>query len=116
MRLTLYTDYCLRVLMYLGVKEDRFATISEIAERYDISRNHVMKVVYGLSQSDYIRTVRGKNGGMYLQRAPESINLGALIRDTEQDLALVECFAPDNRCVITPSCRLTHILGDALKA
>ncbi|MDZ7809904.1 MAG: Rrf2 family transcriptional regulator [Arhodomonas sp.] len=116
MRLTLYTDYSLRVLIYLGIKEDRFATISEIASRYDISRNHIMKVVYGLAQGEYIRTVRGKKGGMYLQRAPESINIGTLIRHTEQDLTLVECFAPDNRCAITHGCELKRILGDALQA
>ncbi|WP_435105073.1 RrF2 family transcriptional regulator [Arhodomonas sp. AD133] len=116
MRLTLYSDYCLRVLMYLGTKDDGFATIKEIAEHHDISRNHLMKVVYGLSRSHYITTIRGKNGGMRLARSPDSVNLGTLIRETEHDCALVECFGPDNQCAITAACRLRGILNDALKA
>ena len=116
MRLTLYTDYCLRVLMYLGLKENELATIKEIAERYDISKNHLMKVVYELNRMEYIETIRGKNGGMRLRRPPAEINLAELVRRTESDLAIVECFGPDNACRITPACALKHIIDDALTA
>ncbi|MDN5848556.1 MAG: Rrf2 family transcriptional regulator [Nitrococcus sp.] len=116
MRLTRYTDYCLRVLMYLGVKGDELATIKEIAERYDISKNHLMKVAYELNRLGYIETIRGKNGGMHLRLAPEQINLGRLVRDTESDLAIVECFATNGHCSITPSCVLKDVLGEALDA
>lgn len=116
MRLTRYTDYCLRVLMYLGIKGDELATIREIAERFDISKNHLMKVAYELNRLGYIETIRGKNGGMHLRLAPEQINLGQLVRDTENDLAIVECFATDGHCSITPSCVLKQVLGEALEA
>lgn len=116
MRLTRYTDYCLRVLMYLGVKGEELATIKEIAERYNISKNHLMKVAYELNRLGYIETIRGKNGGMHLRRAPEQINLGQLVRDTESDLALVECFVQEGQCSITPSCMLKQVLSDSLEA
>lgn len=116
MRLTRYTDYCLRVLMYVGLKGEELSTIKEVAERYDISKNHLMKVVYQLSQLGYVETVRGKNGGFRLRLAPEQINLGRLVRDTEEDLALVECFTPDNNCQITSACRLKNLLREALQA
>lgn len=102
--------------MYLGVKGDELATIKEIAERYDISKNHLMKVAYELNRLGYIETIRGKNGGMHLRLAPEQINLGQLVRDTENDLAIVECFATDGHCSITPSCVLKQVLGEALEA
>ncbi|HSH43351.1 MAG TPA: Rrf2 family transcriptional regulator [Arenicellales bacterium] len=116
MRLTRYSDYSLRVLMYLALAGDRFATIREIAERHDISRNHLMKVVYDLGQAGYIHTVRGKNGGIQLRRDPRHINVGEVLRGTEQEPALVECFGADNQCVVTPACRLRHVLEDALEA
>ena len=116
MRLTRYSDYALRVLMYMGVRGDRLVTIDEIAGAYDISRNHVMKVVYHLGQQGIIQTVRGRNGGMKLACEPAVINLGKLLRETENDLALVECFGPDNRCCLTPSCVLKQALGEALDA
>jgi len=115
-RLTLYSDYSLRVLMFLGVKEDGFGTIEEIAQHYDVSRNHLMKVVHGLGQRGYIDTLRGKHGGMYLRQPAHAVNLGTLIRETEQDFALAECFRQDNRCVITPACKLRHVLNEALQA
>lgn len=116
MRLTLYTDYCLRVLMYLDLKNGEIATIGEIAERYDISRNHLMKVVYELNNMGYVKTIRGKNGGLRLGRDPKSINLGELVRRTESDLLLVECFGTQNGCRLTPSCVLRNVLGEALAA
>lgn len=116
MRLTRYTDYCLRVLMYLGVKQAELATIKEIADRYGISKNHLMKVVYELNQRGYVETLRGKNGGMRLGRRPREINLGQLVRETENDLQLVECFGGQNECRITASCALKPILSEALNA
>jgi len=116
MRLTHYTDYSLRVLMYLAVRPDRFGTVQAVAEAYGVSRNHLMKVVQDLNRQGYIETVRGKGGGMRLRRAPQQINLGALVRDMESELGLVECFRPDNRCVITPVCVLAGALNDALAA
>ncbi|MDR5902525.1 MULTISPECIES: Rrf2 family transcriptional regulator [Halomonas] len=116
MHLTRFTDYSLRVLLYLAVKGEERSTITEIAERFDISRNHLMKVVQDLSHHGYITSIRGKHGGLLLKREPESIVLGELIRRTERDLTLVECFGDDNECLITPACRLKHILAEALGA
>ncbi|SEK74733.1 RrF2 family transcriptional regulator [Halomonas daqiaonensis] len=116
MHLTRFTDYSLRVLMYLAVKSEQRSTITEIAERFDISRNHLMKVVQDLNHQGYITSIRGKNGGLLLERDPETISLGRLVRDTERDLKLVECFGDDNECVITPACRLKPILAEALTA
>lgn len=116
MRLTRYTDYSLRVLIYLAVRPDGFGTVQSIADAYDISRNHLMKVVQELSRRGYIDTVRGKGGGMRLRRAPEKINVGRVVRDMESDMTLVECFGPDNRCAITPECVLKNVLSDALNA
>ena len=116
MRITRYTDYSLRVLMYLALSGDELSTIKEISESYAISRNHLMKVVQQLNARGYIRSIRGKGGGLAIGRDPASINLGALIRDTERDLALVECFDPEGACVITPACHLKHVFGEALQA
>lgn len=116
MRITSYTDYSLRVLMYLALKGDEQATIREIADSYDISKNHLMKVVQDLNSKGYLIALRGKNGGIRLNGDPENINIGALVRDMEQDLALVECFGGDNTCIITPACHLKKILAEALEA
>ena len=116
MHITRYTDYSLRVLMYLAVQTDRLSTIQEIATSYDISKNHLMKVVHQLNRKGYIETVRGKNGGLRLHRPCSDINLGVLFRETEQDMALVECFSTGNTCTITPVCSLKGILNEALNA
>ena len=116
MRLTSFTDYSLRVLMYLSVKEGELSTISEIAERYAISRNHLMKVVYELGRLGYVETVRGKHGGMRLRDTPARINLGEVVRRTENDMSLVECFSAQNYCRLTPSCALRGVLREALQA
>ncbi len=117
MRLNTFTDYCLRVLMYAGAKGGALATIDEIAAAYGISRNHLMKVVLRLGQRGYLDTVRGKRGGLRLARAPAAINLGELVRETEQDLALVECFQGGARlCAVEPACVLKKVLGEALGA
>lgn len=116
MRITRYTDYSLRVLLYVALKGETLSTIGEIAAAYDISKNHLMKVVQELAAKGYLQAIRGKNGGMRLNRAPEEINMGTLVRATEQDLELVECFGSASRCVITPACELKRVLSLALNA
>ena len=118
MRFTRYTDYALRVLMYLGLKpEGELATIREIAESYGISENHLMKVAHRLGLAGYIVTVRGRQGGLRLAQAPEAINVGAVVRRCEDDLRIVECFDPDtNTCPIAGVCALPALLDEALAA
>ena len=117
MRLTVYTDYSLRVLMFLALKGDRLATISEIAKAFDISKNHLMKVVHQLGVAGYVTTVRGKGGGLRLARPPDDIVLGEVLRCTEPDMALVPCLAPDDAfCIIFPSCALRSVLTEARDA
>ncbi len=117
MRLTTFTDYNLRVLIYLGLQEGELATISDIAAAYAISRNHLMKVVHFLGQQGYIQTLRGKSGGIRLARPASQINLGQLVRATEVNTALVECFSPDtSECCIAPACALRGILQRSLRA
>lgn len=118
MRLTAYTDYSLRVLIYLGLHGDRLSTISEISEAYGISANHLMKIIHNLGKLGYIETIRGRGGGMRLAGNPEEINLGQMVRHMEPDFAVAECFEPGRRagCVITPACRLQLILGKAVQA
>lgn len=116
MHLTRFTDYSIRVLIFLAVKGEERSTINEIAETFDISRNHLMKVVQELSQKKYVTAIRGKNGGLLLTRDPATIVLGQLVREMEHGMELVECFHSDNSCIITPSCRLRPILNEALTA
>ncbi|MCK2149877.1 MULTISPECIES: RrF2 family transcriptional regulator [Marinobacter] len=116
MHITRYTDYSIRVLIYLALQEERLATIQQIASSYDISKNHLMKVVHQLTLKGYVESIRGKNGGLRLHRKPEDINIGVLVRETEQDLNLVECFSSGNKCRITPVCGLKNILAEALRA
>jgi Rrf2 family transcriptional regulator, nitric oxide-sensitive transcriptional repressor len=116
MRLSTFSDYSLRVLMYLGAQPDRLATIGEIAAAHGISENHLMKVVHQLGRSGWIETVRGKGGGMRLAHAMQDIRLGDVIRQTESDFALVECFADNPACRIQSACRLHPILDEALGA
>lgn len=114
MRLTLHTDLALRVLIYLALIEPKRATIQRIAEAYGISRNHLMKVVHQLATLGYVRSIRGAGGGIELARQPDSIRIGHLIGQVETDFNVVECFRPDNRCVISPACRLPALLDQAL--
>ena len=116
MRLSAFSDYSLRVLMYLGVQQDRLPTIAEIATAHDISKSHLMKVVHQLGRSGYIDTVRGKGGGMRLAREPKEIIIGTVIRHTESDFTLAECFADNSTCRIQGACCLPAILHEALKA
>jgi Rrf2 family nitric oxide-sensitive transcriptional repressor len=117
MRLTTYSDYALRVLMYLALKPDELSTIAAIAESYDISEAHLMKVVHQLGVAGYIETVRGRGGGLRLAKPVEAISLAAVIRTTEPDMAVVSCLKPVNvSCTIHPSCVLRRALKRAQDA
>jgi len=116
MHITRYTDYSLRTLMYLAVNGDELSTIRDIADSYSISKNHLMKIVQQLSAKEYIQTVRGKNGGIKLNLNPAEINIGRLVRELESDHSIVECGGADNQCVVTPSCQLKNIFGEALNS
>ena len=117
MRLTAYTDFALRVLIYLAINPDRRPTIAEIAERYHVSKAHLMKVVYELARAGYVETTRGKGGGLTLGRAIDRITVGEIVRQTEPDMAVVACFDPVTQpCVIAPACRLKGKLTEARAA
>jgi len=117
MRLTVYTDYALRMLMYLALKDDGLATIEEIAESYGISRNHLMKVAHQLGVAGYVDTVRGRRGGLRLAKPSKAIGLGEVVRHTEPDMAIVLCFEPINAdCPILPYCVLRKALARARAA
>lgn len=116
MRLSSYSDYAMRILIYLALRPDELPTIAEIADVYQISKNHLMKVVHQLGISGYIETVRGRGGGLRLGLPPEKIKVGDVIRFTEQDLAIVECMGGKNGCRLTPACMLKGVLGEALQA
>lgn len=116
MRLTTFTDYSIRVLIYLAVSDDDHPTIREISDRYNISRNHLMKVVQELSQRGYVTAVRGKNGGLHLNKAAADISIGKLVQEMENDLALAECLGENNHCILTPACELQTVLSEALQA
>lgn len=112
MQLTRHTDYALRILIHLAVAPTGRATITEIADAYDLSRNHLMKVVHQLGQGGFLDTQRGRGGGFSLARSPDAIILGDVIRHTEPDMNLADCGA----CAIRPACGLSGILRDAVKA
>ncbi|NJD35319.1 MAG: Rrf2 family transcriptional regulator [Betaproteobacteria bacterium] len=117
MKLTTFSDYTLRVLMYLALNRERLATIPEIAAAYDISENHLMKVVHQLSRSGVIESVRGKGGGIRLASEPEAIRLGQIVRASEGNAPIVECLSTDAAvCCIAPACRLTAVLVRAFDA
>lgn len=112
MKLTLFTDYSMRVLLYLAARPDHLSSIAEVAQAYRISQNHLMKVVNDLARSGYIESVRGRGGGIRLGKAPEEINIGTLVRHTEGGFDLVDC----GSCVIAPACSMTGVLQEALCA
>ncbi len=113
MHLTVFSDYTLRVLMYLALDQTRLATIPEIATAYGISENHLMKVVHQLARAGIVESVRGRGGGIRLALAPEEIRLGEIVRVSEGDTPIVVCLSGDPRaCRITSSCRLKGILVD----
>ena len=117
MKLTNFTDYSLRVLIYLAADPSRRATISEIAQAFKVSENHLTKVVHLLGRQGWIDTVRGKGGGIVLAMPAEDIRIGRVVRDTEGSDMPAECFAEDGgRCVITRCCRLKGVLAEAVDA
>jgi Rrf2 family transcriptional regulator, nitric oxide-sensitive transcriptional repressor len=112
MRLTRYTDYAMRVLLYLGAQPDRICSIGEIAKAYGVSQNHLMKVAHDLGKAGYVEGVRGRSGGIRLARPADRINVGAVVRRTEEGFELVEC----ESCIIAPACGLVGVLDEALAA
>ena len=116
MQLTMFSDYALRVLMFTHAADDRLVTIDEIAGAYQISRAHLTKVVNSLTRSGYLEAVRGRSGGLRLGKPADEIVLGDVVRVTEPDFALVECFSATDRCAITKCCRLRGVLDEALRA
>jgi len=114
--LTYYTDYALRVLIYAGLREEKLCLISEIAEHYRISENHLMKVVHGLAQGGFVQTYRGKGGGLTLAKDPKGITIGAVVRHMEGPFKPVECFRTRDKCAITGACDLPNILDEAFQA
>ena len=117
MRITDYTDYAFRVLMFLAVSGEGLVTIREIADRYGISRSHLTKVVHGLGRAGFILTVRGKGGGIRLARPAEKISVGAVARCTEQNIPLAECFpGGTDACRIAPCCQYKAVLAEAEEA
>lgn len=118
MRLTNFTDYSLRVLIYLASKpRDNLSNIAEIADAYNISKNHLTKIIHELGKMGVITTIRGRGGGFKLALDPKEINIGAIVRKTEDDFKLVPCFEHGKvYCAISPVCSLKHALHRALNA
>jgi len=117
MRLTFYTDYALRLLIYLAVKPEGLASVGEVAEAYRISRAHLTKVAHEMRKAGYVEAVRGRAGGLRLARAPGEIRVGDVIRQTEPDMALVPCFEPICApCPIVPACGLIGVVREARDA
>jgi len=117
MRLTKFTDYSLRVLIYLAVHDDKHISVGDIAAAYGISKNHLMKVILFLSAADVVITTRGKGGGIKLKFSPQQVNIGDLVRKSEADSMLVECFSPTiSDCRIESSCLLQDAFRKASNA
>jgi Rrf2 family nitric oxide-sensitive transcriptional repressor len=117
MRLTLYSDYSLRVLIYLGLHPDRLASVAEVSEAYGVSQNHIVKVVHNLAKLGFVKTTRGRGGGIKLAGDPAALNLGQVVRQTEPATTLVECFdAASNTCRLAPCCGLKSVLAAAQEA
>ena len=112
MQLTRYTDYAIRVLLHVGAREGGLSSIAEIARTYDISRNHLMKVVQDLGQAGFLTTVRGRNGGLKLGRPAAEIRIGDVVRHTEQGFEMVDC----GSCIIAPACTMPRVLREATEA
>jgi Rrf2 family nitric oxide-sensitive transcriptional repressor len=116
MRLTTFTDYSLRVLLFVATAPEGRANIAEIARKYGVSEHHVVKVVHLLGKQGLLVNTRGRGGGVRLARAPREINVGHVVRVTEEPSVLAECFAPTGKCAITGACRLAGIIARAHKA
>lgn len=116
MRLTLHTDYALRVLIQTALNDGKLTTINDVAEAFGISKHHLTKVVNDLSQKGYLDTVRGRNGGIRLMRKPREINIGQVVRDTEDRLDVIECLHRAGYCRIERACVLRGALSEAIEA
>lgn len=117
MQLTQFTDYSLRVLMYLAKNQEKLANITEIAKWYGISKPHLVKIVHNLAKLNYVKTIQGKGGGILLSKHPAELNIGQIIKNTEANFHIVECFnEKNNSCRITENCNLKHILHEAIHA
>ncbi len=117
MRLNLQSDYALRLLMHLAANPDRLVRVRDVADRFRISQNHLMKVAFLLGKEGFIQTVRGRAGGLRLARKPESIRVGDVVRRMETGIPLVECFSAEpGGCLISGACRLKGVLQEALGA
>ena len=117
MRLAEYTDYTLRVLMYCAARPRQLVTIGELADHHRVSKNHLMKIVNDLARQGILETTRGRGGGLRLMKDAGQIRVGDVVRASETDFRLVECFDPaSNQCTLSPSCRLKGLFSDALKA
>lgn len=114
MRLTQHTDYGLRLLMYVALKNGQRCTIREVAESFNISRNHLMKIANLLQHQGALAATRGKGGGLHLAQPAHILRLGDLVQALEPDMALAECLGDNNQCVVTPQCLLIGVLSDAL--
>ena len=113
MHLTNFSDYSIRVMIYLGLQKSKLVTISDIAKAYEISENHLTKAVHQLAQRGYIETVRGKGGGLRLVRKPDTVNIGEMIRYSEGNTTLLPCMDNEESCCIRPNCKLMGILREA---
>lgn len=116
MKLTVFTDYGLRVLMVLATHRDTLVRIADIAKAFDISEAHLMKVTHVLGQTDWVETVRGRNGGMRLVADPRALTLDRIVRKLEGEVELVACFHENGHCLLTGACRLEHALLGATDA
>ncbi|MCB6184581.1 Rrf2 family transcriptional regulator [Leeia sp. TBRC 13508] len=116
MKLNTFTDYCLRTLIYLALQPEQMVTRAEIAQAYQISDNHLMKVIHFLGLNGFLVTQKGRNGGIRLALAPSKLNIGELVRLCEEDIAMVECFEDESQCKIDGMCRLKGILAEAREA
>jgi len=116
MKLTQYSDLGLRLLMYLAMRHDETVTIQEVSIRFEVSKNHLVKISHQLTKSGLIESIRGRNGGVRLAKAPASIDVEEALRATEDNFDLVECFSENNHCVITDVCKLSGVLDNAREA
>ena len=113
MQLTKFTDYALRVLLYLGQHKDKRVTIDDLSRHYHISRNHLMKIVHTLSMAGFIHSTRGRSGGLVLGAPPSTITIADVVRETEKNMALVECFETGSTCTLESDCVLKYVLHRA---
>ncbi|MCP4914436.1 MAG: Rrf2 family transcriptional regulator [Oligoflexia bacterium] len=117
MKLNTFTDYSLRVLIFLALKEDELSTVSEIAYKYEISQNHLVKVVHNLVQLGFVTSKKGRGGGLLLAKKPSLISIGKLVKQLEEGTFVVECFNEENgSCKINPACKLKGALAKAKRS